>query len=586
MGLQVIERLQDYRATADELPESHLKNKLLEVVGNLINRYDREQSPTTVTMHPDLSEQISSSPSTDDEDEFALRYDEFSGDIDLGLYGVLNIDSADDDSTASKKLSETDKAMLLCLKYLFRLASTPSYLDDIKNDEVQILLNYLLHQEYAEMIGEFENMFSAQDAKRAKQYFNEHPDAVYVGSSAGILFSYVKFDDDNIVCRKYELGRGRFGRAKTSTEVNSVTGGAIKSQEVSSVIKKRFSDMQKAAYGILRAEFDKMKLMLEPSITSCSDNDALNFIKIRDKFLNKKFASILEEHLMLPRLKMEASINQDLNIATSKLAIRRNSDGTVYKVYQNMRNLGDPIRSKLAEKPPLEQRLTYAIDLLLHVDDLHEGRLSITNTKYVHGDIKPANILIDSESQLRLVDYGFGRSEGLSAVNHSYLGTIPYLAIDYEDLKKPFDRRLVKETPDYYFNDKISSLRTIFHAQGGFGILTSEQFANLPEAIANLLDTSSIESCIQNNDLHTLRAISAALILYKQSPKSCIERNIHSLLQNPHIQDRIIAAYKQNRPSNLELNTSNHSQIESFSKMKHESEDDLSVDESRSFKSQ
>ena len=124
----------------------------------------------------------------------------------------------------------------------------------------------------------------------------------------------------------------------------------------------------------------------------------------------------------------------------------------------------------------------------------------------------------------------------------------------------------------------------MFHAQRGTGILTSEQFMNLPEPIARLLDTSKIERCIQNNDAHTLRAISAALILYKQSPRACTQRNIDNLLRNKHLQDRIIDIHQQRKPKHTEITTNNQHLNSSLPKCQPEEEDNIEADTSKMFK--
>ena len=106
-------------------------------------------------------------------------------------------------------------------------------------------------------------------------------------------------------------------------------------------------------------------------------------------------------------------------------------EGVFYLVTEfiNGRSLGDFIRES-----PLTERS--AVDLALEVAEAlkYIGELGI-----VHRDIKPDNILISEDGEVKLVDFGLSREEHQQTVSlkGEMSGTPQYLAPEYIDGKRP-----------------------------------------------------------------------------------------------------------------------------------------------------
>jgi len=77
-------------------------------------------------------------------------------------------------------------------------------------------------------------------------------------------------------------------------------------------------------------------------------------------------------------------------------------------------------------KPSLARKIAWKIH------QLHSGDLSSTHIGYVHLDIKPSNMVLDSENEIHLIDFGTARlvlSEDLSFV----ISTSIYQPSEYAD---------------------------------------------------------------------------------------------------------------------------------------------------------
>ena len=68
----------------------------------------------------------------------------------------------------------------------------------------------------------------------------------------------------------------------------------------------------------------------------------------------------------------------------------------------------------------LKTVLMLAEQLLTRVEYLHK-------MNYIHQDIKPENILIDDEMNLKLIDFGYAADKNINELNYS-CGTQSYMA--------------------------------------------------------------------------------------------------------------------------------------------------------------
>ena len=102
------------------------------------------------------------------------------------------------------------------------------------------------------------------------------------------------------------------------------------------------------------------------------------------------------------------------------------------------------------EKPLEESR---AMDLLI---DVAEGLKAAGNIGLIHGDVKPANILLDDQGVAKLVDFGVARLGGGQVTKDDALGT-PYYVAPEQIRRKTVDLR----------TDIYSLGTTLYHALTG-----------------------------------------------------------------------------------------------------------------------
>ncbi|MDP3559913.1 MAG: phosphotransferase [Legionellaceae bacterium] len=311
------------------------------------------------------------------------------------------------------------------LKYIDRYID---YLKKLKNDALKNsekitelqrmsheIANYTLTN-YQSLFDDYEQTFSEQDWTAAVRYFTDpaHVDTVYAGNrNNGLMYSYVKTADEVLHRRQEERGCGFFGRVRSSQQRTPSTPSVIKRQKFPVT---NFGEPLTWRRTI--AAFHKDLALRYEKLEAFSEKEALRrdyerisaLYNLYDDVGVDRSAEIIAEYLWLPMVKREAEISLDVGVALSPLVIKRDADGFVCSVYQEMKDFGAPLLWTLEKLPPEEdsQRLDYAIQLLLQVSELHAGRRVVSGKKICHRDVKLDNLLCDGE-HVQLVDFGFAK---------------------------------------------------------------------------------------------------------------------------------------------------------------------------------
>lgn len=208
-----------------------------------------------------------------------------------------------------------------------------------------------------------------------------------------------------------------------------------------------------------------------------------------------------------------------------------------------------------------EQRLEIAIDLCLELAYLHEGHRSLSGTSYAHGDIKAENIVIDSNSKVHLIDFGFAKPNpsNLMKKDLTITGTpmcLPYIngvsdEISFGQLDLLALKRVLFLPLSYYSFRGYTTSDAM--EQKSFSLLTLSQLNQYQ--LAPYIDTSSTleenNYCI--NQPLSARTLAAILLVAQQG----LNLDYNELIHDKARCLEITSAYAKNKASAY---LKNHSQ--------------------------
>ncbi|KAK7402359.1 hypothetical protein VNO78_14559 [Psophocarpus tetragonolobus] len=172
-------------------------------------------------------------------------------------------------------------------------------------------------------------------------------------------------------------------------------------------------------------------------------------------------------------------------------------------------------------------RLRIAVDVARALEYLHEHN----NPPVVHRDIKSSNVLLDSNFNAKLSDFGFAMVSGLQHKNINMSGTLGYVAPEYISHGKLTDKSDV-----YAFGVVLLELLT---GRKSMENMTSNQYLSLVSwAMPQLTDRSKLPSILDpvikdTMDLKHLYQVAAVAVLCVQAEPSyrpLITDVLHSLI--------------------------------------------------------
>ncbi|KTD43048.1 hypothetical protein [Legionella parisiensis] len=263
--------------------------------------------------------------------------------------------------------------------------------------------------------------------------------------------------------------------------------------------------------------------------------------------------------------------------------------------YVLMRFGGDSVKQKI-KTPDLtpEQRLDMAIQAAWQCHLLHQGYLSKSGVPYVHGDLKPEQLVVNAQNQLSLVDFGcannrLGENHGNDSGSFNYLSSscraYTRKEVDHFALLRTiympekFEDKLgnTKERKNTFNSDNVSILDDDCIEQYSLRKWLDTSSGKLPkdsspEQIAFLLILTQCQSQhLFEHHKNNQDAISALNIVYQSGYISNQEFSATSFLNNEmainclakltpimHLMDKDaqLKLVEQIMSSNLNLNTS------------------------------
>jgi len=230
--------------------------------------------------------------------------------------------------------------------------------------------------------------------------------------------------------------------------------------------------------------------------------------------------------------------------------------------------LGKSLASMICATDLLDVRLARSIQILELLDSLHRGENNIAHRSYFHGDVKPANVVVDEKGRISFVDFACSETDGTLLFKKRKGGTPHYWPVDicyYETYNflvldsKTLAAKLEKHVGDKVtvaFAEEVATYRSIYHpllcdtTYGRskknlpfvrFSIFDSQSFAQLPAEIQALLDTREMASF--QSKLKGSIFLASALAYYQLYHKSLSSDALIELHADPIKQDRILHYY-------------------------------------------
>ena len=219
----------------------------------------------------------------------------------------------------------------------------------------------------------------------------------------------------------------------------------------------------------------------------------------------------------ISQIKRYARLQHDIPEKTPSSQTRSSS----YKSYQVLQLGESTLFNALIKQPhiPIQEKISIARRLSWECSKLHTGQLSRTHQGYIHCDLKPENIILNSKKKsVLLIDYGLSVSANTTGVLYGTPWYSPVITITHPNdgklcLSDPINHHDV--TFDKTYADRVRGMGTGFDVfavkrviympdhddrNPGRCIFTKHEFGRLPPAFTQTM-------VIHNDPTSTLRAV-------------------------------------------------------------------------------
>ena len=161
------------------------------------------------------------------------------------------------------------------------------------------------------------------------------------------------------------------------------------------------------------------------------------------------------------------------------------------KAYSVSKYLGMPLDNYIRTCSLTEdERYNLDIKISLLIHELHTGKLSASETKYTHLDIKPDNIVIDTHGNPHLIDFGLAKISSTTPPQSA--GSPLYLPENLLISGPSYDVVALLKT--LYLPEKIRIFGIERDRTDRYSWLFSDEMVKENRALTSLLDTSQISS--------------------------------------------------------------------------------------------